>query len=276
LSRNAPIVVALFVALGPTAAPVNAELATSFQQTGNLGMEVTGAGGGNTLITGGTFTLSNLPATATIVRASLYASQVENEVAQDAKFAGVDLGSVGPYASDADVLNFYTYRWDVTPLVVPGVNSYTFRVGGNVNGSLVAGVALLVVWHDFNEPTRIITINDGMQQVRADGTEPEVTTFDDLGAGETVVWLFTVLDDDANSGEVVDYNDFAIGGPIDQNLGPLASLLELDSTSSDGTNTLRVSTVTDNMGWMIGASAVVMPAVPVSATTWQQVKQLYR
>lgn len=276
MNRNAPAIVVLLIAFAPSATRVNAELATSLQQTGNLGMEMTAMAGGNALIVGGTLTLTEVPASASIVKATLYASQVENSVAQDARFAGTDLGSVGPYASDPNFVNFYTYAWDVTSLIVPGVNSYSFRVGGNVNGTRVAGVALLVVWHDWSEPTRIITINDGMLQVGADGAGPEVTTFENLGVGETDVWLFTILDDDANTGEVIDYNGATIGGPIDQNLGPLASLFRLDSTSTNGTNTLLVDTVTDHMGWMVAATAVVMPPVPVTATTWQRVKQLYR
>lgn len=276
LNRMASATVLFFMAWLPNASTVNAELATSFQQVGNLGMEVAAVAGGNTLITGGTLTLNDLPATATIVRATLYASQVDNPNGQAARFAGVDLGIVAPYDSDPGVLSFYTYTWDVTALVSPGTDAYTFRVGGAPDGSLVAGVALLVVWHDWSEPTRIVTINDGMDQLGNGGSETVGTTFDNLGDGETEVWLFTILDDAFNTGETIQYNGILIGGPIDQNLGPIASLMHLQSASVPGTNALSVLTGFDHMGWMIAATAVTVPAVPVSDTTWQQVKELYR
>jgi len=276
LSRIVPIGLVLILALGPNAGAVNAEMSTTFQQMGNLGLEVAGARGGNTLITGGTFTLNDLPAGATVLKATLYASQVDNPNGQDAEFAGVDLGSAGPYASDAGSQTYYTYAWDVTGLVVPGANSYSFVIGGHPNGGLVAGVALVVVWHDWSEPTRVVTINDGMVQLGPSGSDFEDTLFTNLGDGETDVWLFTVLDDKASSGETVSYNGTVIGGPIDQNLGPLASLLKLATNSVGGTNALRVTTQFDTMGWIIAATAVSAPPVPVTTTTWQHVKELYR
>ncbi len=276
MSRIAPFAVLCLFALGPNAAPVNAELATSFQQTGNLGIEVVAAAGGNNLITSGTLTLNDLPPTATIVRATLYASQMNNPVGQEARFGGTDLGTIGPYASDSGPLEFFCYRWDVTALVTAGTNAYTYRVGGHPNGGPVAGVALLVVWHDWTEPTRLITINDGVVEVSPEGESSQMTTFDNIGDGETSVWMFTVLDDATNTGETIEYNSAVIGGPIDQNLGPLASLIEIETNSINGTNNLNVSTGFDSMGWLIAATAVVAPTVPVSTTTWSEVKGLYQ
>jgi len=260
----------------PIVPTVNAEMTTSFQQTGNLGLEVVGAAGGNTLITGGTLTLVQLPVSANVVRATLYASQVANPDGQDARFAGTNLSTASPFASDVGPLELYAYRWDVTSLITPGTNAYSFRVGGYVDGSPIAGVALLVVWQDWTEPTRIITVNDGILQVGAEGGPARTTDFTGIGDGETDLWLFTVLDDVVSTGETVEYNGVNIGGPLDQNLGPLASLLQLSSNSVAGTNTLRVATGFDSLGWMIAATAVQVPSVSVAPTTWHHVKELYR
>ena len=92
-------IVALFAPL-LAAANARAGLSQSFQQVGHLGLEVAGAPGGNHLISSGTLTLSQLPATAVVVRATLYTSQLNNGAGLDAVFAGTNLGSVPPAASD--------------------------------------------------------------------------------------------------------------------------------------------------------------------------------
>ncbi|HZL84650.1 MAG TPA: hypothetical protein VFD07_04650 [Candidatus Krumholzibacteria bacterium] len=261
----------LGLVLSVTAA--HADLGTTFQQTGNLALEVTAVAGGNSVVAGGTMVLSRLPATATVVKATLYASQINNGVGLHATFAGNNLGTVGPAASDSENNVFYAYQWDVTARLVPGVTFYTYSVNG---GNTIAGVALAVVWEDINEPTRMVAIVDGMLQVGENGAETESADIENLGHGATKVSIFTVLDDTINTGETVAYNDSIIGGPIDRNLGVLASLLELDCDSFTGTNRLSIWTDTDHMGWMIAGVEVTMPPVSLSRSTWSGVKALYR
>ncbi|HZM15669.1 MAG TPA: hypothetical protein VFE28_06675 [Candidatus Krumholzibacteria bacterium] len=254
-------------------AVANAGLSTSFRRTGKVALEVAGAAGGNAPIASGTLTLSRLPASATVLKATLYASQVNNGAGLSARFSGVDLGPTGPAASDAVIQVLYSYEWDVTSLVLPGKLGYTYSV---FSGSAIAGVALAVVWEDINEPTRIVVLVDGMRQVGEIGAETESTSIDDLGHGNTTISIFTVLDDTINTGEIVAYNGVGIGGPIDDNLGLLASLLQLEGESVTGTNTVSIVTGTDHMGWMIAGVSVTMPSVPVSPTTWTAVKSLFR
>jgi len=266
---------ALALLLAATSA--RAGLSQSFQQVGHLGLEVAAAPGGNLLISSGTLTLSTLPASASVVRARLYTGQVNNGTGLDAIFAGTSLGSVTPAASDGTGLRFYTYAWDVTGLVVPGVNTYSFTIGQKTSGGgTVPGVALAVVWEDALEPTRQVTIVDGMKQVGETGAETESATFTGLGEGGTTVWTFTTWDDHVNTGEAVTYNGIPIGGPIDANLGVMASLLRMNTTSVNGTNTLSISTNLDTMGWLLAATAVTAPPLAVTTVTWQQVKALYR
>ena len=104
-------------------ATVFAGLNQAFQQSGNLGLAVVGAAGNNMQIVGGTFNLTGLPPTATIVRATLYASEINQFSGLDAQFGGANLGSVGPSASDAAFNTLYTYQWNVTSQVVAALTS---------------------------------------------------------------------------------------------------------------------------------------------------------
>jgi hypothetical protein len=144
--------------------------------------------------------------------------------------------------------------------------------------SPIAGVALVVVWNDPGEPTRTVTVIDGMQQVGESGSETETVSFTSLTPGATEVWVCTVNDDNSNTGESIQYNSNSIGGPIDRNLGFDASLFHLTGNiqSMVGNNSLAIRTIGDHMGWMIGATAITLPPVGVERSTWSSVKELYR
>lgn len=251
----------------------DAAMRPAFQRMGNLAIEVVGVAGGNAPIAAGTMWLSRLPTTASVVQATLYASQVNNAVGLRARFAGVDLGTVLPAASDSVIQAMYSYAWDVKDLVVPGRIDYGFSIS---SGNAIAGVALVVIWEDVNEPTRIVTLVDGIRQVGETGAEIEKVEFPDMGPGATDIFIFTVLDDAINTGETVAYNEVVIGGPIDSGLGSLATLLTLTGDSYLGTNTLSISTDTDHMAWMIAAISVTQPPVATRSTTWSTVKGLFR
>jgi len=270
MPRLIPTILLGLVLASPSA---DAAMSTAFQQTGNLALEVAGAAGGISTVASGTLSLSRLPATATVVKASLYASQVNNGVSLQAQFAGTNLGAVGPAASDSAAQILYNYRWDVTSLLVPGTLDYSFKVS---LGNSVAGVALAVIWQDVNEPTRMVTLIEGMQQIGNVAFETESLQLQNQGPGDAEVCIFTVLDDAINSGETIDYNGGFIGGPIDQNLGYLSSLLVLNATSQSGDNTLSIHTLTDQMGWMLAGVSVTMPPVSTTTSTWSSMKSRYR
>jgi hypothetical protein len=264
---------AFFLGLVLASSSAFAEMATSFQQTGNLALEVAGTAGQNSTVASGTLSLSRLPATATVVKASLYASQVNNGLGLRARFAGIDLGSVAPAASDSGAQVLYNYRWDVTSLVVPGTLDYSFTVSF---GNTVAGVAMVVVWQDINEPTRMVTLMEGMRQIGDVAFETETVQFQNQGSGDAEVSIFTILDDEVNTGETIAFNGSNIGGPIDQNLGYLSSLLHLSATSMTGDNSLSIHTQTDQMGWMLATISVTMPPVSTTRSSWSAMKALYR
>lgn len=247
----------------------------TYQATGNLQMEVTGAAGLGLPATG-MLTLTSTP-TGTIKQAYLYATQTNNTLGLSATFAGSPLGVVGPYANEALLITLSTYRWDVTANIVPGVGSYSFSIlDGMGNPVAVAGVGLVVVWENAAEPTRTVTIVDGVKQVGESGAETESMMFSALPAGMTTVWVFVTDDDAMTMNESVSYNAAAIGGPLVANLGLNASVLKMTGTSVLGANTLSISTQSDHLTWVLGATAVDQPVVPTTESTWGRIKGLYR
>jgi hypothetical protein len=275
--RLSPAVVSFLAVLVLSPLAAQAALNQVYQQTGNLGLELTGVAGQNMPQVTGMLTLATLPPTATVQRATLYASQNNNGTNPlTATFGGAPLGPVGPSASDATFVTLYTYQWDVTFLFIPGVSSYSFQVSETVPGQGIAGVALSVVWQDAGEPTRTVTLVEGMKQVGETGPETESFAFTALPAGPTTAWIFTVYDDAAASGEIVSYNGGPIGGPIDGNLGLNASVLQMSATSVSGNNTISIQTGADHMGWMLAATAVDHGPISVPPRSWGRVKRLFR
>lgn len=274
MRRRLPFLPLLLVA---AATPATAGLNQVYTSNGNLGIEVAGYANGNLPPVNGTITLNNVPPGATFVRATLYASEVNQPAGLAATFNGNPLGLVPPFASDAAFVTLYAYKWDVTAQMIPGVNAYPVSMGTNLGtANQIAGVALVAVWSAPIEPNRTVSIVEGIQQVGESGPETESAVFAGMPGGPTTVSVLTVSDDNASSGESVTYNAANIGGPIDQNLGLNASLLVMSATSVSGNNTLSITTGNDHMGWMLATLADTPQATPVRGETWGRIKALYR
>ncbi len=274
-TRLSLLILVALTLLAPT--PTRSALVQTYQQTGTLGLEVTGVGGQNQFHVSGNLTLSALPPAAAVQRATLYASQNNNGTNPlTASFNAVPLGAVGPSASDPAFGTLYTYQWDVTPHLLPGLPSHSFSVTETVNGLGIAAVGLVVVWQDAGEPMRTITISEGMKQVGESGPETESHAQTMLPSGITKAWILTCYDDNAATGEVVTYNGAPFGGPIDQNLGFNASVLQMNTTSQSGTNTLAIQTLADHLGWMVAATAVDLAPVSVDGDSWGKIKGRHR
>jgi hypothetical protein len=149
----------------------------TYQATGNLQVEVTGAAGLNPPAMG-TVTLSSIP-TGTIKQAYFYATQTNNTLGLDLTFNSTPKGITSPYQTEALLITVSTYRWDVTANIIPAVTSYSFSVlDGSGLPIPVPGVALVVVWEDAStEPIRTVTIVDGVKQVGESGSETESMMF---------------------------------------------------------------------------------------------------
>jgi len=246
----------------------------TYQATGNLQVVVGGVANMN-LPAMGNISLGSIPL-GTIKKAYLYATQTNNTLGLSATFGGLPLGLAAPYATEALLITISSYRWDVTAQVIPGVTNYSVSfLDGMGMHTPVPGAALVVVWEDPVEPTRTVTIIDGVKQVGESGVDNESMTFTGLPPGNTAVWTFTT-DDDASTGESIVYNAAAIGGPLVGNLGLNASVMQMSGTSAAGPNTLSISTVSDHFSWVMGATAVDIPPVSNEERTWGGVKALYR
>ena len=72
------------------------------------------------------------------------------------------------------------------------------------------------------------------------------------------------------------YNSSNIGGPLVGNLGLNASVLQMIGTSAVGSNTLSISTLTDHLTWVLGATSIDLVPVRTSESTWGKIKHLFR
>lgn len=270
-----PVIPVFLLLLHPV--PVFAALSNTFQQSGNLGIEIAAVAGNNLPATSGTLSISNIPPGAIILRATVHASEINNPAGLNLTFAGNSVGPLGGPASDGGFITMYEYSWDVTAHVTPSPNSYSFTVGQTFPASFqIAVVALVVVWRHPNEPNRTIAVFDGMKQVGENGPETESVVFSSLPAGPTTAWVVTSGDDNAASGESVTYNGSNIGGPLDQGLGFSASMLQMSTTSTSGNNTMAITTGADHMGWMIAAVSVTPAVTPTRPSSWGRIKALYQ
>lgn len=272
-----PVVVVCLIAIAlflPHAADASF-FVQAYQATGNLQLVVGGVANLG-MPAAGNITLPS-PALGVIKKAFLYATQTNNTIGLSATFNGAPLGIASPHDNDALLITVSTYRWDVTAAIVPGATSYGVSFLDAMGmPTPVPGAALVVVWEDTStQPTRTVTIMDGIKQVGENGAETESMSFSALPPGNTAVWIFTT-DDDASTGESVVYNGSTVGGPLIGNLGLNASVLQMTGTSASGSNTLSVSTTSDHFSWVLGATAVNVPPVPTEKHTWGGVKALYR
>ena len=250
-----------------TARFASAGVLQSFQQTGQIDLELVAAGGQGAIPPNGTFNLTQV--NGPVVKSTFYAHDWNNGGAGiDLDFNGNSVATTGPFASDiALAASMYTYQWDVTPFVA-GPGSYTYTVGPTTVGNLFAvpAMALAVVYQDPSGPTRQVTILEGAQQLGETGSETENFTFAGMLAGPTSVSVLTGFDDNSSSaGEQATYNGTFVGGPFDKALGLNATLTNGTATSLTGTNGLSVSTGSDHFGVVLSSAVVTVPGPPAGA-----------
>ena len=203
----------------------------------------------------GTFTISGIPASATVLRAffitTSFGGPLQNATAT---FSTNSLGTKGDDDSDlGGGLRLHFYRFDVTSFV-PGDGNYTYNVTAEFPGTIFAfGDALVVVFEDASLPNRRIVVNDGAESLQ---NATSVTSFADMQAGIGRLIVFTQADDTADdSNESIALNGGTIlgpGGVFTANQGGFASLHDLPVTVLDGTNSMSVTTGPDHFGLHLG------------------------
>jgi len=239
-----------------------AGMTTSIAVDGHVGAEVAAFPTTSTGSPSGTLTLSNVPAGATIISATLYAHNW-NPATASATFAGNSLGAASAFASDT-VLGWplEAYKWDVTSLVT-GNGSYSASASGLSNSY---GLALAVVFSDPTLPFQRVVVNEGALQVSDSSYtgSTETTTFGGFLAGSGNLWIYTEADNNGGSnqtGEQILFNGSVIGGPIDRNIGDFASLFNIPVTTLAGTNTAQIYSPLDHFGWHVAVlEGPVIPA----------------
>ena len=248
----------------------------SYQATGNVGLYSSAVSTNSPNSISGSFNLSQLPSGATIQKAFLYTadwwqgSQPQVQLTINTQPVAVTPAT----ASDTPIgpLSFPTltsYRWDLTTalsLLPPA--PFLFSITSTQSNPQLTAASLMIVWSDPSAPLSTVTIVDGAQQVgELTQTSPptsdtESINFTGLPAGSTALTLFTVSDDPFGTGETVRYNGGTNHGPLDGNLGNVASLLQFSDTSVAGSNGLVITSSQDYFGWVASAS-VVTPAAAV-------------
>lgn len=162
-----------------------------------------------------------------------------------ADFGGTPLGPAAAFESDGGAAGLSAYKWDVTSLIT-GNGAYTASYSGS---SLAYGFALVVVYSDASLPTGTVIVNDGVLQVCGGGFPcSRSTTFLGGASGPGTLWLFTQADDSSGSGETIEFNGSTVGGPIDSNLGPYASLFAIPVLVT-GADTATINSFSDWFGW---------------------------
>jgi len=210
----------------------------------------------------GSFSISGIPAGASVLRAWLVVSDYGTPTVAGT-FAGTPIPAPSGISTDAPYpLN--QRRYDVTA-TVNGNGSYAYDLTGF---GYCMGVALVVVYEEATLPWRRIVVNDGAEDLQ---NATSTTTFAGVtaaGAGRLVVF---VCSDDASGGmsEALAFNGGVVLGPGDvfaQNLGPVTSLIEVDVSVAQGSNTASVTTGADQFGWLLAilvAPEQVSSPVPV-------------
>lgn len=234
-------------------------LTTSFTLSGNLDIVVDVVPFSYATDPSGTFTISGIPGGSTVVKALVYHQEWEFSAGETALswLTGVNLGAISPFTHDpggAGGEDLAIYRWDVTPLVT-GDGSYAFTTSGLER---VFGAALVVVYSNPSLPLSEVRINDGAESMANGATAS--TSFFGVKAGSGKLIIYTEADNEGvQTGETISFNGAVVAGPIDENLGPHASLFDISVTTVSGTNTADVYTPTDWFGWHL--AILVSPGV---------------
>jgi hypothetical protein len=212
---------------------------------GNVGVTATALAYSGVANPSGTFTVSGVPNDAEVLLASLYLTDWETEGQVAGEFAGVPLHP--SYAVRTDPgggLLLGSYVFDVTDQVT-GNGSYQYSSEGITR---TYGSALVVMYSGESLKDNSIQVFLGAESMCCGATA--TARFDSIrrkGKGRLIV--FTTADDAQATGEVITFNGKKVGGPLDANLGPHASLLDIPLKSKKRGAVATLTTPEDWLGW---------------------------
>lgn len=235
-----------------------ADLTNTANYTGNYGAQIDAVAFSGVSVASGAFSVGGIPNGATIVSAFVHSNDWFNSGAPlSLNFNSNNVGPTSPFDVDTDPNgDVYDYRWDVTSLIT-GNGSYNFEISG---GLIIYVGALTVVYEHASLPPGSVHVYEGAHHL-GEGHTTDSETFNLTGAaaGPAFFQLVTQADDTSTSGEEIFYNGSLIGGPIDSNLGPFASLITSPVVNNGISETIQIDTYGD---WFAMHVALITTTIP--------------
>ncbi|GMV27675.1 MAG: hypothetical protein AMXMBFR58_37060 [Phycisphaerae bacterium] len=226
---------------------------------GNVGAQLGAVAFPSVSNASGNFFVGGMPAGSTILAAYVNTnSWFDPGASQSLIFNGNGMGSTTAYAtSPSSSGDVFDYRWDVTGQIT-GNGFYSFDVSG---GSQIYMASLYVVYSHASLPAGSVHTYEGAEHV-GEGHTTDSYSFNLTGAaaGPAYFQIVTQADDTATSGEKIFYNGFQVGGPIDQNLGPNASMISSPVVNNGVSETISIDTFGDWFGLHVALVTTTIPA----------------
>jgi len=254
--------IARFVAVAAgfaIAASAQAQLSSVQSYTGNYGIEVRAFSNTGTSSANNSLTFTDIPAGSTIVDAFVYTNSWFGANTPSASINGNSIGSASSFANQGGA---YAYKWNA-PSLISGNGTYTLDLNG-ANQIYFGAIAVVFSHPSLTSGTTVI--NDGVAVLGGGFGTTNTTTFSGLAAGPSRLQLITQADNaQGETNEVIKWNGAAIGGPIDANLGPYASLFDFAVNAQAGNNTVTVESPSDYFGWHLAVVSNGLVPTPGTA-----------
>jgi hypothetical protein len=226
---------------------------------GNVGAQLGAVAFGSVGTANGNFFVGGMPAGSTILAAYVHTNDWFNGgSAHDLTFNGNGMGAVTAWESSSSTSgDIYDYRWDVTSQI-SGNGLYSFNVTG---GSQIYMASLHVVYSHASLPTGSVHTYEGAEHV-GEGHTTDSYSFNlaNAAAGPAYFQMVTQADDTGTTGEQIFYNGNLVGGPIDQNLGPNASMVSSPVVNNGVNETISINTYGDWFGMHVALVTTTIPA----------------
>ncbi len=226
---------------------------------GNVGAQLTAVAFPSVATGSGNFFVGGMPAGSSIVAAYVNTnSWFDPGASQTLIFNGNGMGSTTAYETSTSPFgDVFDYRWDVTSQI-SGNGFYSFDVS---NCSQLYMASLYVVYSDPSLPAGSVHTYEGAEHV-GEGHTTDSYSFNLTGAaaGPAYFQIVTQADDTATTGEKIFYNGNLVGGPIDNNLGPNASMISSPVVNNGVSETISIDTFGDWFGLHVALVTTTIPA----------------
>ncbi|MBL8964490.1 MAG: hypothetical protein KF787_04180 [Phycisphaeraceae bacterium] len=253
--NRAAVVVALSGLCGVAGAAIN----NTGNYFGNVGGQLTAVAFPSVSNATGNFFVGGMPAGSTILAAYVHSNDWFNGgSAHNLIFNGNGMGSLTAYESALSGSgDLFDYRWDVTSQI-GGNGFYSFDISG---GSQIYMASLHVVYSHPSLPAGSVHTYEGAEHV-GEGHTYDFYSFNLTGAapGPAYFQIVTQADDTNTTGEKIWYNGVQVGGPIDNNLGPYASMISSPVVNNGVSETIAIETFGDWFGLHVALVTTTIPA----------------